>query len=379
MIKKDSIIKKIASYSALASCALIAGEANGQIVYHKLTPADTIPLPRFFGGGSYSLDLNGDGVEDFLVSVVQYDLGGGSYNEERFFARVYGAGNIDKIEAAKLYGSLLQNGQSIGENKQWKDSRGYALLCDITLNRSFGVSEYFTRGNWKNQVDKFVGLRIKNESTGDFNYGWLRLSVEFVNHDAGFMIVKDYAYQQTPNTPIIAGETGTNCLPVVSLSANGHKTIAPGDSVALHVIGFKKGDVVTWFRNGAILKSDSVSSLIVTEHGLYSALVENKKGCGQLTDSIQIKAVMPGMTTTEMNARSVSEIYVYNKTLVGKILSKDLSESTLSIYNELGQEVLKQNVNEDNFTINLESLSTGIYFVRLINNGTMMEKKIFVE
>lgn len=56
--------------------------------------------------------------------------------------------------------------------------------------------------NWAGKQDKYVGLRIKLNN--QWRYGWVRLSIP---SDTSKIIVKDYAYNQSPDTPINAGQT----------------------------------------------------------------------------------------------------------------------------------------------------------------------------
>ena len=51
---------------------------------------------------------------------------------------------------------------------------------------------------WK---DKYLGLRFIIK--GQTHYGWARLDVLSLSH----WVIKDYAYNATPNKPILAGQT----------------------------------------------------------------------------------------------------------------------------------------------------------------------------
>jgi hypothetical protein len=80
-----------------------------------------------------------------------------------------------------------------------------ALQFNLGANQSmgsyFGAASYY--GNWLGATDKYLGLSfIVGPSS---YYGWARLDVDST---ASQFIIKDYAYNATPNAYIIAGETG---------------------------------------------------------------------------------------------------------------------------------------------------------------------------
>jgi hypothetical protein len=52
-----------------------------------------------------------------------------------------------------------------------------------------------------------------------------------------------------------------------------------------------------------------------------------------------------------------------------------LTHGHLSIMNLTGQEVLTKEVNQPKIRLDISNLPSGVYFVRLINNGTVEEGK----
>ena len=79
-----------------------------------------------------------------------------------------------------------------------------------------------------------------------------------------------------------------------------------------------------------------------------------------------------------------NEISIYpNPSLGGKftvILPNKSTDIKLNIYNALGQEVLKmKNISGKNFEVNSESLSAGIYYVRIGFESKMVTKKLVIK
>ena len=54
--------------------------------------------------------------------------------------------------------------------------------------------------DWKGKGDKYLGLRFKIED--NLHYAWARFRAEDITN----WVIKDYAYNSTPNMPILAGE-----------------------------------------------------------------------------------------------------------------------------------------------------------------------------
>jgi hypothetical protein len=85
----------------------------------------------------------------------------------------------------------------------------------------------FSFDNWcPNQGDKYLGLRF--EIAGQIHFGWARIEV---GTTAGDWLIKDYAYHDTPNAPINAGQT---VLGIEDNILNQVKVVALSKSIALY-------------------------------------------------------------------------------------------------------------------------------------------------
>jgi hypothetical protein len=68
--------------------------------------------------------------------------------------------------------------------------------------------QYGAYGYWFNVRDGYIGLSFKID--GQIHYGWARFNV--LTKSQGFRILAiltGYAYETQPDTPIIAGDTGS--------------------------------------------------------------------------------------------------------------------------------------------------------------------------
>ena len=188
--------KKLSSYSAFTA-AVIAGvsQAKAQVIYTNLDPDVNLKF-----GESYILDLNNDGITDFSFKVEDA-FENGRYRDEvggyELFNSVNAKSNTTSGYPYK-FPYALNNNDSINALDHWMpygltDSSG-----GILYQTAGSYNTYI--GFWKQAHDKFLGLRIYKD--GNFYYGWARLTV----YSSRKMRIKDYAYNATPNAPILAGE-----------------------------------------------------------------------------------------------------------------------------------------------------------------------------
>lgn len=191
---KKSIQSKLAKYTALAAATVGAQSVNGQIVYTDIN--DTTVSTN---GGYFDLDLNQDGEPDFRFT--QYlDTGI--------------TGQIDAILVApfdSLYGRAAGEAR-LGFNYPYKLTPGYELsgTSDWLGIGSSGQNGYlafqvngvpYPNSNWKGPVvDGIMGLRIF--LSDGLHYGWARLDVSSDNRS---FTIKDFAFQETSDSSIIAG------------------------------------------------------------------------------------------------------------------------------------------------------------------------------
>ena len=61
------------------------------------------------------------------------------------------------------------------------------------------------------------------------------------------------------------------------------------------------------------------------------------------------------------------------------VLEQGIKEGILTICNVNGQELIKQHIKNIETTIDIEDLTSGIYFLKLITDNTVEERKILKE
>lgn len=178
---KNDFSKKLAKYGALSLAIAGVADASGQIIYTDVNPDyDSGPL------GSYAVDFDGDGTEDLIVSqlssgynIVTADAGSS--------AGVLAASNGGYFYASNLaYGAVIDGGAG-----------SFRSFGDLCAGVGYLGSQFCGTG------DGYIGVEF--EISGVTHYGWVRVDVS----DSSNFVLKDFAYESTPNTSIIAGDVGT--------------------------------------------------------------------------------------------------------------------------------------------------------------------------
>jgi hypothetical protein len=180
----------IAAGAAGVGLLALAQPANGEIVY---TPADVVLSGRF-NSQTYALDLNHDGIADFVLSATWHRSARESGGFSRISVRPTGGNG-----AIGYHGnaSALAGGQPIdGRHK-------FAGKLMAWMDTYFG-SDFGSGGKWTGVVDDYLGFAFK--INGQIHYGWARLTVS--SYDVPLKAaLTGYAYETEVKKPIFAGQT----------------------------------------------------------------------------------------------------------------------------------------------------------------------------
>ena len=194
MKKSSALSEKIKGYSILASAILGSGLASdAQVVYTNVEPdfySDYFP-------DSYNIDLNNDGITDFVINGNFDAESSGSYS---LSVTIDPASGNSAGSFPMDYGNLIDSNLA-DLNSATKQLAFLSMYSNSTDSHVINLG-----GNWLNQSEKFMGLHFM--FNGESHYGWVRLSVGYY---ADFYIVHDYAYEAIPDSSIIAGDVG--CVP----------------------------------------------------------------------------------------------------------------------------------------------------------------------
>ncbi|MDX1419455.1 MAG: T9SS type A sorting domain-containing protein [Rubricoccaceae bacterium] len=204
MKKATTLAERLAAYSAAAGVTLaLAPDAGAQIVYTDVDPDETISI-----GESVDLDFDGDGTIDLTIVG---NTGGGVNTTARFAVRVPAGGNMDNgvLGVDDVYfgdpdsigaASRLSSGVEVGPVSAPQGFYGYGIIASLYA----GLNYYNFIGE-----EGFAGFRFV-AGGGTTHYGWMRLAV---NADVTEATLFEYAFDLTPDTPIVTGATGVAIEP----------------------------------------------------------------------------------------------------------------------------------------------------------------------
>jgi hypothetical protein len=210
----------MAAATAAGVSMLAAQPAEAKIVF---TPANTtIPLH-----GSLPLDLNNDGINDFVFSNFFYGQASHLYVDQQ-------------APANQVFhlGAALPAGVRIGNRGSFVDN----ALMAFQDSRSGILSSY--SGPWKDAHQRFLGLKFS--VNGETHFGWARLTVTAKGGISATLT--GYAYETVPNRPIVTGKISG---PDIASPVDPAAMLTPFDtSATLGMLARGADSLAIWRRDG---------------------------------------------------------------------------------------------------------------------------------
>jgi hypothetical protein len=199
---QKNLEKNLLAYAAAASSGLLAmaQPAAAQIVY---TPSN-IPLAQpFVGGAITEFDINNDGVADFAFNNYSYF----SHGLGRAFVNISPNQVPNAIVGVQLQGqkhvtaAALNGGVEVGPAANFQSNLSGVNLAIIGAQN---LSSAFASGSFLTVQTAYLGLKFV--VNGETHYGWARIKLVRPGAFPSASIY-GYAYESTPNLPIITGKT----------------------------------------------------------------------------------------------------------------------------------------------------------------------------
>lgn len=206
----QSLAKKSLWYAAAAGAVagLAAPTAQAQIVYTDIEPDVTVqdtaddqnPDPSPFDN-PYPIDFDGDGNAEiffgedngrsYTIALLNEDPAGGTDDD----AVVGIVGELFPFSGVDYaYFLPMEAGSTIS-------SFNAAVQGSYTSIATFTFGGTGDPLGWIGAGERYIGLQFQLDG-GDSHFGWIRAEMP----EAGQIIIKDYAYQSEPFTPLAAGE-----------------------------------------------------------------------------------------------------------------------------------------------------------------------------
>ena len=187
-----SLKKQLKRYSAL-SAGLISCAANAQVVETDIRDEVTL------FNSSYNVDVDGDGLVDFVFSHYYSTYGAYSFNS---FLEIGGV-NSNSIIGFTSYTYSSNMAVKLYPNTEINSLNSFLSSGVLLGVRGNGLSIYTTStfGHWiADCSDNYVG--VKFDINGNTHYGWIRIVV----NDAQEFYIAKWGYESQPDTPITTPE-----------------------------------------------------------------------------------------------------------------------------------------------------------------------------
>jgi hypothetical protein len=180
--------------------------------------------PQNNGFAAYPLDLNNDQTVDFVVA--SRDTVTPNAHVRLTFAAPYGAGNAVAGETPSAYDYAL----ALDINTMVDSTLNWIAATNTMAYNVDSANPY--NENWNGVTDKYLGLQFV--VGGNTHYGWARLDCNAIGDS---VVVKDYAFDATPNTGIMTGNMGAsltetqieNLVKFVNQANNSVKVVVNGN------------------------------------------------------------------------------------------------------------------------------------------------------
>ncbi len=286
----------LAAYSKFAIALLILKPtvSLSDVVYTDIEP--DIVLAN--DGEEYTIDLNSDFISDFnflnrLFSLGGYYTSGGSYEflkiYERIIARTINDASFAGLEVdyGTTFSSLprfvpyaLNDNSSINSELIFQEVNQQLMAFKTTIDIFGSFIEY--GGLWYPEVfDHYLGVRFK-DSVENTHYGWIRCDVK---DEGRTLVIKDYAYETTPDYPIVAGDT-LEYVDVTEVNTTLDATVYSfGKNIYVNCELFLNSEIIIYDMKGNICFSQALTTksqsinMAGFSPGVYLVLVrkENKQ------------------------------------------------------------------------------------------------------
>lgn len=220
MTSSSSLTSRLATYGAAAASAAAASSAGASIIYFDIpdltTPTNNPTLVYFTpstGLAALAPQANSAPYQFVLVGGTQFGLFNGVRPNAAFGVSPNSA--VTLRSGANGDVARLTLGGAIGGAGVFAGPAGTLASAGFSYNGNF-----VRYGNWNVGLPNsgFIGFRFGTE--GNFNYGWAEVTI-----NANYSItLRSFAYENTPNTGIIAGaipEPATSAALLLGLGAGG--------------------------------------------------------------------------------------------------------------------------------------------------------------
>jgi len=257
IIERGKIIRKVllSLILSFASLFLLSSHVNAQIIYQDISP-----------------DLNGSALtQTVLGQAFQWGIING--NQPSYF--ISSADPLIMVNPAQAnIMNHLDDGDSIKPASAWSNTSSIAPnSTTVTIN-------------------SYLGFRVG--TPGNYRYGWFKVDM---NSSTSQWVIKSYAYEQTPNKLILAGDAGNG------VDDNDNDDI---EVTAIAVEG--QGGVGTANANGGTLQMVATVTPSDATHPSVTWSVQSGTGTATISETGLLTGQAAGTVTVIAEAQDGSDV-----------------------------------------------------------------------
>jgi hypothetical protein len=260
----DEVLERRMLLYVLAAGAALAGVSGAAQVKVVFTPSNA----TVNSSEKLEIDLNNDGVTDFVLGVREDNFG----HAQNQFARgalppgcsggasmyAEGANPSNGLEEGPNNGYLaaLINGRKIGRGVIFK---GSGLMAANFYTQSCRT---FRRGSFADTTQRFLGARFV--INGQVHFGWIGFRSVTVGTFGPNATLCGWAYETVPNKPIIAGSGEGAVFPpsseMHSVGPENAHAVRAAEPTSLELLAAGHVALADWRRRNAAVTSSASPS-----------------------------------------------------------------------------------------------------------------------
>lgn len=379
-------------YSTLSTIFLLSArsEASAQINYRDEDPDIILDITEVGAYLTHYIDVNMDGLNDFQFVGVHNTYTGGflstfiDLNELFIVAQGHNA-----IQESTYYGPLsavavaYSIAKVVGSSMPFENGLGFDSDADLASydpnHNSFAIGDIY---EWLGQDYKYAAFRLWIDSA--HYYGWMRMSMDKF---ANVLTIHDMAWNNTPNTSIITGETGFCDAPIIYKTKNITATsakiyFAPVLNAAKYQISYRPVGG-SWLNVNASASAISKNITGLSCNTTYEVRMRAKCGTenGPFSPSITFTTAACKLMNDQTQLTDISLYPVpADGTLVIDLNEMANSEVKIELFDIYGNAVHSgYYIAGASLNIDVSSLSAGNYILKANSENFHAVKKVMIQ
>jgi len=233
--RSDGLEKRLLAYAAAgAGLFAIPQLLNAEVIY--------TPVNLTLSNGQLAIDLNHDGVVDFVVNDRSVRGSCCFYTRNLSVDGMFVGSSQNSVEGLALNASALKRGAVVGPQDLF-------LAAPMRMATAFNDSNsfFYVFGPFANKTDRSLGLRFIIK--GETHYGWATFSVVHAGFTGSIPVISatltGYAYETVADRPLVVGRTKGPSAATIAPSV-GPESAAPLPAATLGLLAMGSPGLSVW-------------------------------------------------------------------------------------------------------------------------------------